>query len=147
MLRSVFLYLLVVLSTRRSVAKVLLVLNTIKKNHHISSCLELDSKILFSKDILKKKENLGDNIVDDTVIRLVLQNTLDSGQSLSLTKNSEILALTISKNRETYVFVTEVYRRVDENLWKTSCINRWRHLVSTTSLQILEVKTSHSFSI
>ena len=45
-------------------------------------------------------------------------------------KNKQILALSISKERNT--FVAEVYRRLGQGLWKAFYFNRWWHMVSTS---------------
>jgi hypothetical protein len=45
----------------------------------------------------------------------------------------------------TYVFGRPVVVRPDQGSWKSSCFHRWRYVVSK-SLQILETKTSSSFS-
>jgi putative transposase len=84
------------------------------------------------KKLSSKRKKISEFVIDETLIKV-------GSEYIWLwvavePKNREILALSISKERNICFCCRTLFINRYQRLWKTSCINRWRHLVSTTSL-------------
>ena len=95
-----------------------------------------------TQKISSRKKKADGFVVDETVIKV-------GSEAIWLwaaiePKDKQILALSISRERN--MFVAEVYRKFGQGSWKTSGFHRWGDMVST-SMPVLETKSSHSFFV
>ena len=132
------------LSTR-SVAKVLYFLNIVKRSH--VSIWKWIQKYQPRIRTLKRK-SIYEFIVDETMIKVGSELIWLWLVAIEPAENKQILALSISKEREKHVCCWwKIPVKNSSCIWKPCRnINRWwRHLVSP-SLQILKFTASSSFS-
>jgi putative transposase len=105
-------------------------------------CLELDSKVQVWEIIVIDKKKVFEYIIDETIIK-VGSNYIWIWVAIE-SENKEILGMSISKERNTFVRVFSV--RCCRGIWRTYCFNIRRWYMVSSSIKVLEFKPSSSCS-